>query len=50
VHINGATIQDEPHVPFGGTGLSGYGREGTEADLEIMTEWKWITIQLPPAG
>ena len=46
VHINAMSIQDEPHVPFGGNGLSGFGREGTEADLDIMTRWKWITVQL----
>jgi vanillin dehydrogenase len=45
VHVNAATLHDEPHVPFGGTKNSGFGREGTEADLETMTEWKWITIQ-----
>jgi len=45
VHINRPTIQDEPCPPFGGTGQSGYGREGTEADLDILTEWKWITIR-----
>ena len=47
VHINRATIQDEPHVPFGGRGISGFGREGTQFDLDIMTEWKWITIASP---
>jgi vanillin dehydrogenase len=47
VHINAPSLYDEPHVPFGGVGLSGYGREGTEADLDSMTEWKWVTIQLP---
>lgn len=47
VHINRGTIQDEPNPPFGGQGLSGYGREGTEADLDILTEWKWITINNP---
>ena len=44
VHINRATIQDEPHVPFGGRGNSGFGREGTLYDLDILTQWKWITI------
>ncbi len=45
-HINGPTLQDEPHVPFGGNGESGVGREGTDADLEAMTELKWVTVQL----
>lgn len=45
-HINGPTIHDEAHVPFGGNGQSGVGREGTDADLEAMTELKWITVQL----
>jgi acyl-CoA reductase-like NAD-dependent aldehyde dehydrogenase len=44
VHINGMTIQQEPQAPFGGVGASGYGREGTEAAIDEMTEWKWITI------
>jgi len=44
-HINGQTLHDEPHVPFGGNGESGVGREGTDCDLEAMTELKWITIQ-----
>ena len=46
VHINRPTIQDEPCPPFGGQGLSGLGREGTEADLDLLTEWKWITLRL----
>jgi acyl-CoA reductase-like NAD-dependent aldehyde dehydrogenase len=46
VHINRPTIQDEPGPPFGGQGISGLGREGTEADLDLLTEWKWITIRM----
>ena len=46
VHVNGASLHDEPNVPFGGVKDSGFGREGTEEDLEAMTEWKWVTIQL----
>lgn len=45
VHINGSTIQEEPHVPFGGTKDSGFGREGTQSAIDEMTEWKWATIQ-----
>ena len=45
VHVNGTTIQDEPHIPFGGVGESGFGRESTDPDLAEMTEWKWITFQ-----
>ena len=45
-HINGPTIHDEPHIPFGGNGESGSGREGTDADMLAMTELKWVTIQL----
>lgn len=45
-HINGPTVHDEAHVPFGGNGESGVGREGTDADLEAMTEVKWVTVQL----
>ncbi len=50
VHINRPTIQDEPCPPFGGQGLSGFGREGTEADLDILTQWKWITIRMGKQG
>jgi acyl-CoA reductase-like NAD-dependent aldehyde dehydrogenase len=47
VHINGPSITDEAHVPFGGIGDSGFGREGTEADIDALTELKWVTIQTP---
>jgi acyl-CoA reductase-like NAD-dependent aldehyde dehydrogenase len=50
VHVNAPTLYDEPHVPFGGIKASGFGREGTEADLELMTEWKWVTIQTHQPG
>jgi vanillin dehydrogenase len=43
-HINGATIQDEPQMPFGGVKSSGYGRFGGRAGIEAFTELRWITI------
>jgi aldehyde dehydrogenase (NAD+) len=46
VHLNDCTISDEPHVPFGGTKASGFGREGGRYSLEELTEVKWITMQL----
>ena len=45
VHINGPTIMDEPVVPFGGTKMSGIGREGGQHSMEEMTELKWMTIR-----
>ncbi len=45
VHINGPTVRDEAHVPFGGVKLSGMGREGGRYSIEEMTELKWITVQ-----
>ncbi len=47
VHINAPSIHDEPHVPFGGTGDSGFGREGTDIDIDTLTEWKWVTMTVP---
>jgi aldehyde dehydrogenase (NAD+) len=46
VHVNGPTVHDEPHVPFGGVKDSGMGREGGRWSMEEMTELKWITIQM----
>ncbi|ALU73459.1 salicylaldehyde dehydrogenase (plasmid) [Rhodococcus erythropolis R138] len=44
-HINSATVHDEPQMPFGGVGASGWGRFGSRAALEEFTELRWITIQ-----
>jgi vanillin dehydrogenase len=43
-HINGATIQDEPQMPFGGMKASGHGRFGGRAGIDAFTELRWITI------
>jgi acyl-CoA reductase-like NAD-dependent aldehyde dehydrogenase len=45
VHINGATVQNEPQAPYGGMKASGYGRFDGRAVIEEFTELKWITIE-----
>jgi acyl-CoA reductase-like NAD-dependent aldehyde dehydrogenase len=47
-HINGATVHDEPQMPFGGEKDSGWGRFGGKAGLEEFTELRWITIRRTP--
>ncbi|WP_460060517.1 aldehyde dehydrogenase family protein [Streptomyces sp. YKOK-I1] len=44
-HINGPTVHDEPQMPFGGVGASGWGRFGSRAALEEFTELRWVTVQ-----
>lgn len=45
LHINGPTIQDEAHIPFGGVKMSGLGRESGHYSIEEMTELKWVTVE-----
>jgi len=47
-HINDATVNDEPPMPFGGVKDSGWGRFGGKAAVEEFTEFRWITIQDSP--
>ncbi len=47
-HINGATVHDEPQMPFGGVQDSGYGKFGGRAGLDEFTELRWITIRRSP--
>ena len=47
-HVNGPTVYDEPQMPFGGVGSSGYGRFGGQAGIEAFTELRWITIASEP--
>ncbi len=44
-HVNGATVHDEPQMPFGGVKASGWGRFGGTAAIEEFTELRWLTIQ-----
>jgi acyl-CoA reductase-like NAD-dependent aldehyde dehydrogenase len=48
-HVNSATVQDEPQMPFGGVKGSGYGRFGGKAGLVEFTELRWLTVQTTPA-
>ncbi|MCB1340676.1 MAG: aldehyde dehydrogenase family protein [Pseudooceanicola sp.] len=43
-HVNCQNINDEPHVPFGGTKASGVGRYGGRWSLDAFTELRWITL------
>jgi benzaldehyde dehydrogenase (NAD) len=47
VHVNDQTIDDESVAPFGGIGFSGTGSRfgGHEANIEVFTETRWITVQ-----
>ncbi|WCR11072.1 aldehyde dehydrogenase [Paracoccus stylophorae] len=49
-HINGATVQDEAQMPFGGVGDSGYGRFGGKAGIASFTELRWVTMEDPQQG
>lgn len=45
VHINDCSVNDEPHVPFGGFKGSGLGRHGGKASIEAFTEQRWLTLE-----
>ncbi|WP_326696486.1 aldehyde dehydrogenase family protein [Streptomyces sp. NBC_01754] len=45
IHINDATVHDEPVVPFGGEKNSGLGRLNGDAALDVFTTQKWISVQ-----
>jgi acyl-CoA reductase-like NAD-dependent aldehyde dehydrogenase len=47
-HVNDQPVNDEPHVPFGGMGDSGYGRFGGTASIHEFTELRWTTVQRQP--
>jgi acyl-CoA reductase-like NAD-dependent aldehyde dehydrogenase len=47
-HINGPTVADEPQMPFGGVGDSGYGRFGGKAGIDSFTELRWVTVATGP--
>jgi len=44
-HVNDSSVNDEPHVPFGGVKNSGLGRHGGRASVETFTELRWLTLE-----
>ncbi len=44
-HVNCSSINDEPHVPFGGAKSSGLGRNGGRWSVETFSETRWITLE-----
>lgn len=44
-HINCSSVNDEPHVPFGGFKASGTGKHGGRWSVETFTETRWITLE-----
>jgi aldehyde dehydrogenase (NAD+) len=44
-HINDSSVNDEPHVPFGGVRSSGLGRHGGRQGIDQFTETRWITLE-----
>ena len=46
VHVNDQTVNEEPPAPFGGIGCSSNGGHfGGVANLELWTEWQWVTAR-----
>jgi benzaldehyde dehydrogenase (NAD) len=46
VHVNDQTVNEEPPAPFGGFGVSSNGGHfGGVANLELWTEWQWVTAR-----
>ena len=43
--MNDQSVNDEPHMPFGGEKDSGLGRFNGEWVLEEFTTLKWLSVQ-----
>jgi len=43
-HVNCSSVNDEPHVPFGGSKASGLGRHGGRWSIDTFTDTRWITL------
>jgi benzaldehyde dehydrogenase (NAD) len=47
-HVNGPTVHDEAHMPFGGVKGSGFGHFGGQAGVAEFTDLRWMTVQTSP--
>ena len=47
-HINDASVEDEPHLEFGGEKKSGLGRFGGTWAIDEFTTARWISVQHEP--
>lgn len=45
IHVNDQSVNDEPHIPFGGEKDSGVGRFNGEWAIDKFTTVKWIGVQ-----
>jgi aldehyde dehydrogenase (NAD+) len=45
IHVNDQSINDEPHVMFGGEKCSGVGRFNDQWVVDKFTTEKWVSIQ-----
>ena len=45
IHINGSSVQDEAHVPWGGVKNSGYGCFAGAIGIHEFTDAVWVTIE-----
>jgi aldehyde dehydrogenase (NAD+) len=48
IHINDQSVNDEPHVPFGGIKAIGMGHYNSDRVIDEFTETKWISFQMQP--
>ncbi|TGG93381.1 aldehyde dehydrogenase family protein [Natronospirillum operosum] len=44
-HVNCSSVNDEPHVPFGGAKASGQGNHGGRWSVETFTQTRWVTLE-----
>ncbi|MDT7856607.1 aldehyde dehydrogenase family protein [Rubrivirga sp. S365] len=48
IHVNDMSVNDEPHVAFGGRGASGLGRFGGQWALDAFSTVQWVSVQHTP--